>query len=107
MTFLWFMDGVTPQDRKRVRLGPSTGLASGTVRSQRRIRESHGCLAVLLPVAATTTGANWVLNRENLQSFATRANVDALQTFWTTRDAGEHARQPRSSLDRGSFARSI
>ena len=40
-----------------------------------------GCLAVLLPVASITIGAHWVLNRENLQIFAPRANVDALQTL--------------------------
>ena len=40
-----------------------------------------GRLAVLLPSASITIGANWVLNRENIQSFAPRANVDALQTL--------------------------
>ena len=131
VTFLWFMDGVTPQDRKRVQLDLQQALVRapievkgehvrGTLETApdkrpwneaqaiflRTMRENAGltkeqfhmrwvstgirvsvngappgCLAVLLPVASITIGANWMLNRENLQIFAPRANVDALQTL--------------------------
>ena len=66
-----------------------------------------GCLAVPFPVASITIGANWVLNRENLQSFASRAKCRRAADPCGRRVTPEGMRQPRISLDRGSFARSI
>ena len=76
--------------------------------SRRGIRVSvnsatPGGMPVLSQVASITIGADWVLNRERLNSFVSGVDVDLRQTLLDDAcDARRPASQPRDSLDLGS-----
>ena len=64
-----------------------------------------GALPVSSQLASITTGATWVLNRESSTVLLPVLMSVCCKPFWMMRDARRHVLQPRSSLDRGFFAR--